>query len=72
MKRVALYAIFVFSLWSITPHPAVGQSTTLHVGFNGFYGAAPLYVAQDAGISVSTDSGSRWFSSPAVRYPRRR
>jgi NitT/TauT family transport system substrate-binding protein len=50
MKRVALYAIFVFALWSITPQPAVGQSTTLHVGFNGFYGAAPLYVAQDAGI----------------------
>ena len=23
---------------------------TLHVGFNGFYGAVPLYVAQETGI----------------------
>jgi NitT/TauT family transport system substrate-binding protein len=29
---------------------AAAQLTTLNVGFNGFYGAAPLYVAQDAGI----------------------
>ena len=27
-----------------------GAQTTLRVGFNGFFGAAPLYLAQDAGI----------------------
>jgi hypothetical protein len=40
----------VLALWRISAQPAAAQSTTLHVGFNGFYGAAPLYVAQDAGI----------------------
>src|SRR5690349_5644527 len=30
--------------------PAVAQVTTLRVGFNGFYGAAPFYLGQDAGI----------------------
>jgi ABC-type nitrate/sulfonate/bicarbonate transport system substrate-binding protein len=41
--------MLVFALWSAGVQPAAGQ-TTLHVGFNGFYGAAPLHVAQDAGI----------------------
>ncbi len=50
MKRVTIHAILVFALWWINAQPAAAQSTTLHVGFNGFYGAAPLYVAQDAGI----------------------
>jgi NitT/TauT family transport system substrate-binding protein len=50
MKRVTIHAILVLALWSINAQPAAAQSTTLHVGFNGFYGAAPLYVAQDAGI----------------------
>ena len=49
MKRLAVPAILVCALW-IGAIPAVAQVTTLHVGFNGFYGAAPLYVAQDAGI----------------------
>jgi ABC-type nitrate/sulfonate/bicarbonate transport system substrate-binding protein len=30
--------------------PAVAQVTALRVGFNGFYGAAPFYLGQDAGI----------------------
>src|SRR5262249_45968482 len=30
--------------------PATAQVTTLRVGFNGFYGAAPFYLGQDAGI----------------------
>ena len=34
----------------MSAQPAAAQPATLHVGFNGFYGAAPLYVAQDAGI----------------------
>jgi NitT/TauT family transport system substrate-binding protein len=50
MKRVTIHAILVFALWCIDAQPTAAQSTTLHVGFNGFYGAAPLYVAQDAGI----------------------
>lgn len=50
MKRVTIHAILVLVLWWIDAQPAAAQSTTLHVGFNGFYGAAPLYVAQDAGI----------------------
>jgi NitT/TauT family transport system substrate-binding protein len=50
MKRVTIHAILVLALWWINAQPAAAQSTTLHVGFNGFYGAAPLYVAQDAGI----------------------
>lgn len=50
MKRVTIYAILVLALWWMSAQPAAAQSTTLHVGFNGFYGAAPLYVAQDAGI----------------------
>jgi NitT/TauT family transport system substrate-binding protein len=50
MKRVTIHAILILALWWINAAPAAAQSTTLHVGFNGFYGAAPLYVAQDAGI----------------------
>ena len=50
MKRVTIHAILVLALWCIGAQPASAQFTTLHVGFNGFYGAAPLYVAQDAGI----------------------
>src|ERR687892_2127303 len=50
MKRLTIRAILVLALWWINVLPAAAQSTTLHVGFNGFYGAAPLYVAQDAGI----------------------
>jgi len=34
-------------LW---PAAALAQTTALRVGFNGFFGAAPLYLAQDAGI----------------------
>lgn len=50
MKRVTLHAVLCLALWWISAQPAAAQLTTLHVGFNGFYGAAPLYVAQDAGI----------------------
>jgi NitT/TauT family transport system substrate-binding protein len=50
MKRVTIYAILVLALWWMSAQPAAAQYTTLHIGFNGFYGAAPLYVAQDAGI----------------------
>jgi NitT/TauT family transport system substrate-binding protein len=49
MKRLTLHAILLVALSCVMEQPASGQ-TTLHVGFNGFYGAAPLYVAQDAGI----------------------
>ena len=50
MKPVTLHAVLFLALWWISAPPAAAQLTTLHVGFNGFYGAAPLYVAQDAGI----------------------
>jgi NitT/TauT family transport system substrate-binding protein len=50
MKRVTVLVIFVLTLCCLPAQPVAGQTTTLHVGFNGFYGAAPLYVAQDAGI----------------------
>jgi NitT/TauT family transport system substrate-binding protein len=50
MKRIAAHGILVLALWCFGAQPAATQSTALHVGFNGFYGAAPLYVAQDAGI----------------------
>ena len=50
MKRVTLHAVLFLALSWISAQPAAAQLTTLHVGFNGFYGAAPLYVAQDAGI----------------------
>jgi NitT/TauT family transport system substrate-binding protein len=50
MRRIIRYAIFVILIGWISAEPAAVQTTTLHIGFNGFYGAAPLYVAQDAGI----------------------
>lgn len=50
MKRIAAHGILVLALWWFGAQPAAAQTTTLHIGFNGFYGAAPLYVAQDAGI----------------------
>ncbi len=50
MKRVTIHAILILALWWVGVQPTAAQPTTLHVGFNGFYGAAPLYVAQDAGI----------------------
>lgn len=50
MKRLTLHAILLVALSCMMEQRASGQTTTLHVGFNGFYGAAPLYVAQDAGI----------------------
>jgi NitT/TauT family transport system substrate-binding protein len=50
MKRGSLHAVLFLALWWISAQPAAAQLTTLHVGFNGFYGAAPLYVAQDASI----------------------
>lgn len=50
MKRITIHGILVLALGWIGVQPSAAQLTTLHVGFNGFYGAAPLYVAQDAGI----------------------
>jgi len=50
MKRFTLHAVLLLALLWMSAQPAAAQLTTLHVGFNGFYGAAPLYVAQDAGI----------------------
>ena len=50
MKRITIHAILLLAFGWISAQPAAAQSTTLYVGFNGFYGAAPLYVAQDAGI----------------------
>jgi NitT/TauT family transport system substrate-binding protein len=50
MKRVTILAISWLAASCFSTQPAAAQTTTLHVGFNGFYGAAPLYVAQDAGI----------------------
>jgi NitT/TauT family transport system substrate-binding protein len=38
------------ALCCLSAQRAAAQPTKLHIGFNGFYGAAPLYVAQDAGI----------------------
>jgi NitT/TauT family transport system substrate-binding protein len=50
MKRIAMHAISLLVLSCLNARPTAAQLTTLHVGFNGFYGATPLYVAQDAGI----------------------
>jgi NitT/TauT family transport system substrate-binding protein len=50
MKRIAIQVILVLALSGLIAQTSAAQNTTLHVGFNGFYGAAPLYVAQDAGI----------------------
>ena len=50
MKRLTIGTILLLFFSWMSMRPAAAQMTTLHVGFNGFYGAAPLYVAQDAGI----------------------
>ena len=50
MKRVIIHAVLWLALSCMSAPRAAAQLTTLNVGFNGFYGAAPLYVAQDAGI----------------------
>jgi ABC-type nitrate/sulfonate/bicarbonate transport system substrate-binding protein len=50
MKRILTCLIFVGAVWWISAPTAGAQTTTLRVGFNGFYGAAPLYIAQDAAI----------------------
>jgi NitT/TauT family transport system substrate-binding protein len=50
MKRAGVHAILTIVVFCVGARIAPAQTTTLHVGFNGFYGAAPLYVAQDAGI----------------------
>src|SRR5512142_2611152 len=50
MKRVAIDAILILALWAANGRPAAAQLMPLHVGFNGFFGAAPLYLARDAGI----------------------
>src|SRR5437763_1372425 len=48
MKAFTAGFAFLLGLWLAAP--AAAQSTTLRVGFNGFYGAAPFYLGQDAGI----------------------
>ena len=50
MKRIRLHTVIILALLWTIPQGAWSQTTTLHVAFNGFYGAAPLYVGQDAGI----------------------
>jgi NitT/TauT family transport system substrate-binding protein len=50
MKRITVGAIAFLAFWCVKAQPASAQLINLHVGFNGFYGAAPLYVAQDAGV----------------------
>ncbi|HEY7166380.1 MAG TPA: ABC transporter substrate-binding protein [Candidatus Binatia bacterium] len=50
MKRIIMHAVVLLVLSWLIPQPTLSQTTTLHIGFNGFYGAAPLYVGQDAGI----------------------
>ena len=50
MKRIMIGSVLLLTLWCTTSQPAAAQTTTLHMAFNGFYGAAPLYVAQDAGV----------------------
>ncbi|HTM08705.1 MAG TPA: ABC transporter substrate-binding protein [Verrucomicrobiae bacterium] len=49
MKPLTLRLTFLLAaaLWSA---PAASQLTSVRVGFNGFYGAAPFYLGQDAGI----------------------
>jgi ABC-type nitrate/sulfonate/bicarbonate transport system substrate-binding protein len=46
---IAIYAMWVVLLRWMGVQPAVGQ-TPLARGIHRFYDAAPLYVAQDAGI----------------------
>jgi NitT/TauT family transport system substrate-binding protein len=50
MKRIVIRAVLLVVLSWILPQRALTQTTTLTIAFNGFYGAAPLYVGQDAGI----------------------
>ena len=49
MKPLAACLVFLVVICSSVA-PAIAQTTTVRVGFNGFFGAAPLYLAQDAGI----------------------
>ncbi|HEY6200716.1 MAG TPA: hypothetical protein VI231_19090 [Candidatus Binatia bacterium] len=48
MKSLA--AVFILLALCSSAAPSAAQVTTLRVGFNGFYGAAPFYLGQDAGI----------------------
>ena len=50
MKRILIHVVVLLAVLWIMPQRAFSQPTTLHIAFNGFYGAAPLYVGQDAGI----------------------
>ena len=43
-------AVFILLALCSSAAPAAAQISTLRVGFNGFYGAAPFYLGQDAGI----------------------
>ena len=45
-----LFAIILILLALCSAPPSAAQVTTLRVGFNGFYGAAPFYLGQDVGI----------------------
>jgi NitT/TauT family transport system substrate-binding protein len=45
-----LTACLAFLLILYVAAPSAAQVTALRVGFNGFYGAAPFYLGQDAGI----------------------
>src|ERR1051325_6227698 len=50
MKRIiGHFIVFLVLVW-LMPQSAWAQTTTLQIAFNGFYGAAPLYVGRDAGI----------------------
>lgn len=49
MKRTALAAcVLILLLFTAVWENA--QSTTLRIGFNGFHGAAPVYLGQEAGL----------------------
>jgi ABC-type nitrate/sulfonate/bicarbonate transport system substrate-binding protein len=43
-------AVFILLALCSSAAPAAAQISTLRVGFNGFYGAAPFYLGQDAGV----------------------
>ena len=49
MKPFTACLAFFFVMWLFAA-PSAAQLMTLRVGFNGFYGAAPFYLGQDAGI----------------------
>jgi NitT/TauT family transport system substrate-binding protein len=49
MKRTAVVPCVLIWLLSLTVW-ARAQSTTLRIGFNGFHGAAPVYLGQEAGL----------------------